>query len=242
MTAFIGMSVSAQTASTDLKRASLKVTDIFAKVEDSLKKEFATKALAYPPKEIFVRSFKYDRQLEVWVKNSEGDQFKLFKSYKVCLQSGTIGPKRMQGDYQVPEGFYYINEFNPNSNYHLSLGLNYPNASDRVLSDPQRPGGDIYIHGSCASTGCIPITDGPIEELYVLASRVKEAGQEFIPVHIFPIKYNQKKSAEYLEQATKDNEALQQFSNNLKVAYDYFEEKKKLPVILVSKKGQYIVQ
>ena len=73
------------------------------------------------------------------------------------MQSGTMGPKRLQGDYQVPEGFYYINEFNPNSNYHLHLGLNYPNASDKILSDSLRPGGDIYIHGSCVSIGCIPL-------------------------------------------------------------------------------------
>lgn len=83
----------------------------------------------------------------------------------MCMQSGTLGPKRMEGDYQMPEGFYYINEFKPYSNFHLALGINYPNASDKVLSDARRPGGDIYIHGGCVSTGCIAISDQPIEEL-----------------------------------------------------------------------------
>jgi murein L,D-transpeptidase YafK len=110
------------------------------------------------------------------------------------MQSGAMGPKRMEGDYQVPEGFYYINEFNPNSLYHLSLGLNYPNASDRILSDSSRPGNNIYIHGNCVSTGCIPISDVPIEELYYIASNVKAQGQDFIPVHVFPVRYNLKKS------------------------------------------------
>ncbi len=96
----------------------------------------------------------------------------------------------MAGDYQVPEGFYYINEFNPRSLYHLSLGLNYPNASDRMLCDMSQPGGDIYIHGSCVTTGCIPITDGQIEELYVLAAHAKDMGQDFIPVHIFPVNFS----------------------------------------------------
>ncbi len=64
----------------------------------------------------------------------------LFKTYKVCALAGTLGPKRMEGDYQVPEGFYYINEFNPQSNYYLSLGINYPNESDKVSKRFIRPG------------------------------------------------------------------------------------------------------
>ena len=122
-------------------------------------KRISGKRLKWPAKYVYIRSFKYDAQLEVWVKNEAKEKYKLFKTYKVCMQSGTMGPKRLQGDYQVPEGFYYINEFNPHSNYHLSLGLNYPNASDRILSDSFRPGGNIYIHGSCVSVGCIPVTD-----------------------------------------------------------------------------------
>jgi murein L,D-transpeptidase YafK len=92
---------------------------------------------------MYVRSFKYDSQLEVWVRSNNSEQFKLFKTYRVCAMAGSLGPKRMEGDYQVPEGFYYINEFNPKSSYHLSLGINYPNASDKVLSDISRPGGEI---------------------------------------------------------------------------------------------------
>src|SRR5688500_13365872 len=106
---------------------------------DTLQKQFAQKKLQWPAKYIYIRSFKYDSQLEVWVKNEIGAPFQLFKIYKVCALAGTLGPKRMEGDYQVPEGFYLINEFNPKSNYHLSLGLNYPNASDKILSDSIMP-------------------------------------------------------------------------------------------------------
>jgi len=157
------------------------------------------------------------------------------------MQSGTMGPKRMEGDYQVPEGFYHINEFNPNSNYHLSLGLNYPNASDRILSDTYRPGGMIYIHGNCVSTGCIPISDIPMEELYIIASNVKAKGQDFIPVHVFPVRYNVKKSLEYLNNTIKNNAALQDFNRHIKEVFDYFEVKKQLPVIMVNKKGEYVM-
>lgn len=229
-----------QTSFVDFKRTSYKTSDIFNRKEDTLRREFAKKGLQWPAKYVYIRSFKYDAQLEVWVKNDAKEQYKLFKTYRVCMQSGTMGPKRFQGDYQVPEGFYYINEFNPNSNYHLSLGLNYPNASDRILSDSLRPGGDIYIHGSCVSVGCIPVTDDQIEEIYIIASYAKANGEDFIPVHVFPVKYNVKKSADYLNTTAKKNHQLQQFALQLREAFDRFEEKKQLPVILVNKKGQYL--
>jgi murein L,D-transpeptidase YafK len=210
-------------------------------MEDSVQKQFEKQNLVWPPEAMYLRSFKYDRQLEVWVKNTAKEPFKLFKTYKVCMQSGTMGPKRMEGDYQVPEGFYHINEFNPNSMYHLSLGLNYPNASDKILSDPSRPGNAIYIHGNCVSTGCIPITDVPMEELYVIASHVKAKGQEFIPVHVFPVRYNVKKSLEYLNTTIQNNDNLKMFNANIRSVFDYFEQKKQLPLILVNRKGEYVL-
>ena len=210
-------------------------------MEDSLKKQFEKQHLTWPPQSMYIRSFKYERQLEVWVKSDLKEPYKLFKTYKVCQQSGSMGPKRTEGDYQVPEGFYYINEFNPNSNYHLSLGLNYPNASDRILGDPSRPGSAIYIHGNCVSTGCIPITDLPIEELYFLANNVRSQGMEFIPVHVFPVRYNVKRSMDYLQSTILENVSLQQFNANIKEVFDYFETRKELPVIMVNKKGEYVL-
>ncbi|WP_462251673.1 L,D-transpeptidase family protein [Ferruginibacter sp.] len=230
-----------QTSFVDFQKGSGKVSGIFNSMEDSVRKQFEDKKLTWPPQAMYVRSFKYDRQLEVWVKGNAKESFKLFKSYKVCMQSGTMGPKRMEGDYQVPEGFYYINEFNPNSNYHLALGLNYPNASDRILSDSIRPGNAIYIHGNCVSTGCIPISDIPMEEVYIIATHVKTNGQDFIPVHVFPVKYNVKRSADYLAETLKIKPALVGFTTQLKEAFNFFEEKKQLPVILVNKKGEYVV-
>jgi hypothetical protein len=147
----------------------------------------------------------------------------------------------MEGDYQVPEGFYYINDFNPNSSYHLSLGLNYPNSSDRILSDSLRPGSAIYIHGNCVSVGCIAIGDVSIEEVFVIASAAKTQGQEFVPVHVFPARYNVKNSIDYLNNSIKDNAYLQLFNKNIREAYDYFELKKELPIIMVNKRGEYVI-
>ncbi|HEV3251688.1 MAG TPA: L,D-transpeptidase family protein, partial [Puia sp.] len=173
----------------DYQRSIPKIGELMKRKEDTLMKQFREKGLTWPAKYVYIRSFKYDSELELWVKNKKEEKFKLFKTYRICALAGSLGPKRMAGDYQVPEGFYYINEFNPRSLYHLSLGLNYPNESDKLLSDMIQPGGDIYIHGSCVTTGCIPITDEQIEELYIVAAHAKDMGEDFIPVHIFPINF-----------------------------------------------------
>lgn len=223
------------------KVADIKVADIFSHTEEMLRKQFTDKGLQWPAKYVYIRSFKFDALVEVWVKNDAKESYKLFKGYKICQQSGGFGPKRLQGDYQVPEGFYYINEFKANSNYHLALGINYPNTSDRILSDSLRPGGDIYIHGDCVSVGCIPVNDQQIEELYVISAYAKANGEDFIPVHVFPYKYTSKKAAEFFKTNTKNNERVQKFANQLKAVFDHFEESKQLPVVMINKKGDYLV-
>jgi len=224
----------------DYQRSFPVFNDAMKRKEDTLMKQFEEKKLEWPARYVYIRSFKYDSQLEVWVKHEKNDVYKLFKTYKVCALAGTLGPKRMQGDYQVPEGFYYINEFNPRSTYHLSLGLNYPNPSDRLLGDSLQPGGDIYIHGSCVTTGCIPITDLQIEELYVLAAHAKSQGQDFIPVHIFPINFKNQRSADYLAKYVKDFPEYKGLSDHLRQVYFYFEKRKNLPVIMTNEKGEYV--
>ncbi|MFT4153262.1 L,D-transpeptidase family protein [Parafilimonas sp.] len=240
---FISLYAAAQPSFMNYQASFPRVSEALNRKADTLKKQLAAAGLQWPVKQMYIRSFKYDSQLEVWVRNSQGEPFKLFKTYSVCALAGTLGPKRMQGDYQVPEGFYYINEFKPNSNYHMSLGLNYPNASDKIVCTTNRlnPGGDIYIHGSCITVGCIPIQDPQIEELYILAMSAKSNGQDFIPVHIYPIRFSNPKSIAYLEKVTKEQPGLQAFADKLKEVYDYFEKEKRLPVISIDDKGSYVV-
>ncbi|MEP6700776.1 MAG: L,D-transpeptidase family protein, partial [Bacteroidota bacterium] len=225
----------------DYQKTFPRPTEALQRKADTLQKQFEAKKLVWPAKYIYIRSFKYDSQLEVWVKNEMKDQFRLFKTYKVCALAGTLGPKRMEGDYQVPEGFYYINEFNPKSSYYLSLGINYPNSSDKILSDSLRPGSEIYIHGSCVTVGCIPIRDEQIDELYILAAYAKDQGQDFIPVHIFPVRFNVDRSVKYLDNLTKDDPVLKKFADKMEDAFDYFEKYKQLPVVMIGDKGQYII-
>jgi len=224
----------------DYQKGFFRPGDALKRKEDTLQKQFSAKGLSWPAKYVYIRSFKYDGELEVWVKNDRKDPFKLFKSYRVCALAGTLGPKRMQGDYQVPEGFYYINEFNPNSTYYLSLGLNYPNASDKILSDSLHPGGDIYIHGSCVTVGCIPVTDKQIDEIYILAAYAKNNGQDYIPVHIYPIRYSNKRSAAYLANLAKSDAQLKLHAEKLQNAYDHFEITHQLPVIMTTSNGDYV--
>ena len=208
---------------------------------DTLKKQFTDKKIPWPAHYIYIRSFKYDSQLEVWVKSKAADPFVHFKTYSICALAGSLGPKRVQGDFQVPEGFYYINEFNPNSSYYLSLGLNYPNASDRILSDSLKPGGDIYIHGSCVTVGCIPITDQQIDELYVLAAVAKDQGQDYIPVHIFPCRFDVPRSVEYLNNLTKDDPTLKAFAAKMEQAYTIFQKSHRLPIVMITDDGSYFI-
>lgn len=240
LTVTSGFAQGASASFIDLQKNFSRAVDALSRKADTLQKQFAAKGLTWPAKYVYIRSFKYDGQLEVWVKNERKDPFKLFKTYKVCALAGTLGPKRMAGDYQVPEGFYYINEFNPNSNYYLSLGLNYPNASDKILSDTEHPGGDIYIHGSCVTVGCIPVTDQQIDEIYIVAAYAKNNGQDYIPVHIYPVRYNNKKSAAYLHNLGKTDGQLKLFSEKLENVYDHFEATHQLPVIMTNSSGDYV--
>jgi len=234
------VSIIAQPSFFDAQKKYPRVASAMKQKEDTLKRRATSLGLEWPIKQVYIRSFKYDSQLEVWARNSSNEPYKLFKTYKVCAMAGSLGPKRIEGDYQVPEGCYYITEFNPKSEYNMSLKLNYPNESDKMLSDSLRPGGGIYIHGSCITVGCIPIMDEQIAELYVIAASAKSSGEDFIPVHIFPIRYNNKTSVEYLTKVSRGDSDLQKFAVKMKEIYDYFEKEKKLPLIAVNGQGEYV--
>ena len=222
-------------------QTSPSITTELLRTENTLRDEFGKKGLIWPAREIYIRSFKYDSQLEVWARNSDNEPFKLFKTYKVCVMAGTIGPKRIEGDYQVPEGFYYISGFNPRSEYHLSLKLNYPNESDKLLSDKVKPGGGIYIHGNCVSVGCIPLQNDQIDEVYLLATAARLNGQNYIPVHVFPVRFDNEQSLAYYTKYSFNDVDQQHFTASLKPVYDYFEQNHQLPLIGVDLQGDYNV-
>lgn len=184
---------------------------------------------------LYLATYKREGKLEVWLKTNEQQTYKLFKTYNFCAHSGTLGPKVKEGDLQTPEGFYYLNAFNPMSNFHLSLGINYPNAIDKLRSGKDKPGGDIYIHGNCVTVGCIPLTDDKIKEIYLLAVEAKNTGQAQIPVYIFPFKMTAENLNKYLAKFPQHTA----FWTNLQTGYVHFEQTKQLPLI-TQQKGKYV--
>lgn len=211
-----------------------RVRNAFDEKETFLQSDFEAANLSWPPKEIYLRAFKAEASLEVWVKQNE--EFYLIKNYKICKNSGNFGPKRKEGDRQVPEGLYIVDRFNPISNFWLSLGINYPNQSDAILSDQVKPGGDIFIHGDCVTIGCLPLTDEIIKELYVLATLAKSEGQETINVHSFPFHFNDLNKMIFYKEFPEQRI----FWNNLAEAYTYFELNNSIPEYTVDENGMYI--
>lgn len=199
---------------------------------------FESKGLAYPPAHVFVRAFKKDMVLELWAGPVDGPLVQV-KAFPICAASGDLGPKRREGDGQVPEGFYEVDRFNPYSNFHLSLGLNYPNAADRLrIGKGVRTGGDIFIHGSCVTIGCMPLEDGPVEELYLALLDARLAGQKRVAVHVFPTRMTDENLA-WLRTRAGEDAALVAFWESLVPVYRAFETNHRVPRVRVEKDGRY---
>jgi len=143
-------------------------------VKKRLKSPLKSQGFDDYPNKIAILAFKDERKLEVY--GWKDNQPKLIKTYDFTAFSGFLGPKLREGDKQIPEGVYKMEYLNPNSSYHLSIKVSYPNDFDRrkgKLEGRKKLGGDIFIHGKAVTIGCIPIGDIAIEELFVLASSVK---------------------------------------------------------------------
>lgn len=220
------------------QQANKRVLDARLEKKHELKKLFRDRGLTYPAAETFIRIFKRERLLEVWVRGAADQKFSLLKAYPICALAGVLGPKRAQGDHQTPEGVYYIDGFNPSSDYHLSLHIDYPNKADRILSGNSNPGGNIFIHGGCKTEGCLAVNDDAIKELYWLSVESRNAGQQKIPVHIFPAHLTD--DALYkLTQTFDKSPELKRFWANLKPTYDFFEANQQLPNITMDQRGRY---
>jgi murein L,D-transpeptidase YafK len=177
---------------------------------------------------MFVRVFKEDSTLEVWMKN-DGGTYTQFKSYNICNWSGELGPKVKEGDKQAPEGFYVVApaQMNPKSNYHLAFNIGYPNAYDTALG---RTGKHLMVHGGCRSAGCYAMTDEAVQEIYALARDAFLGGQREFPVHAFPFRLTD------ANLALRQGEKWYDFWRNLKQGYDQFEKNRRPPLVGVSQK------
>lgn len=142
-------------------------------VRQRLAPAFAAAGLPYPPYEIAYIGFKDQRTLDVYARGAATDPWRFVKRYPVLAASGKAGPKLREGDRQVPEGIYRVESLNPNSRFHLSIRVNYPNDFDRSMAQQDgrtQLGGDIMIHGNAVSIGCLAMGDAAAEELFILAA------------------------------------------------------------------------
>jgi len=200
--------------------SSRRSEEAIARVKPVLVKDFAQSKISFGSP-IFLRIFKEERILEIWVYNDIF--YQLFREYKICTYGfAGLGPKLKQGDGKAPEGFYFVspNSLNPVSNFHLSFNLGYPNRYDRIH---KRTGSALMVHGIGVSIGCYSMTDEKIEEIYVIVDAAFRKGQKFFRVHIFPFKM----TTENMEKHNKSK--WYPFWKNLKEGYDFFKQNNYTP-------------
>jgi len=218
-----------------------RVRDAYGEKWEQVRQMLTAADIAPENLELYLVAFKQEKQLDVWAKQKDEKKFSLLTSYRICRTSGKSGPKRKQGDLQIPEGFYHINAWNPWSNFHLSMCINYPNRSDRVLGVQGNLGGNICIHGSCVTIGCIPLTDEVIKKLYILFVEAKTNGQTRIPVTIFPARLNQENYTRLVQEHPGDEDRLNLWKE-LKTAYELFIENRSLPEITFLSDGRHRIK
>jgi murein L,D-transpeptidase YafK len=202
-----------------------RVADAAAKVRPGLERDLTAAGLHFGDP-VFIRAFKEENDLELFVRNRVTGKFDLFRTYPIAAASGTLGPKLAEGDMQVPEGFYYVlpDAMKPDSQFHLAFNIGYPNEYDRAHN---RTGTFIMIHGNCLSIGCLAMTDEKIEEIYTLCDAAHRGGQPFFRVHIFPFRMTPGR----MQKAAGDSNET--FWNNLRQGYDLFEIKRIPPDVSV---------
>ena len=174
---------------------SQKTVKIVEAARARLKPLFRDVGIAYPPSRVVLVGLKAERRLQVHAAGPSrafglGETgrapLRFVAQYPVVAASGGPGPKLREGDQQVPEGVYRVVHVNPESSYHVSLGLDYPNAADRSRAAADKRtklGGEIYIHGGAESIGCLAMGDTAAEDLFTL---VRDTGRGNIKVILAP--------------------------------------------------------
>lgn len=190
---------------------------------------------AAPGDPIYLRIFKHESELELWVQPNGRGEFRLFRTYPICAWSGRLGPKTREGDRQAPEGFYSVDRsrLNPRSQFHLSFDLGYPNAYERARG---WTGSALMVHGACVSIGCYAMTDPAVEEIYTLLDQAIAGGQTQVPVHAFPFRMNETQRERF---RSREHDP---FWDQLQPAFSSFESDRLPPVVRMSPNGYRIAR
>lgn len=189
---------------------------------------------AEPGDPIYLRIFKHESELELWVQPNARGEFKLFRTYPICAWSGQLGPKTREGDRQAPEGLYSVarSQLNPHSQFHLSFNLGYPNVYERAQG---WTGSALMVHGACVSIGCYAMTDPAVEEIYTLLDQAIASGQTRVPVHAFPFRMSETQRERF---RSREHDA---FWDQLEPAFSLFERDRTPLGVQMSSNGYHIV-
>lgn len=211
--------------------AESRISKVRKRISPSLQQELKTQGLELGDP-VYLRVFKQERELELWMKPRAGKSYKLVKTYPIAGMSGVLGPKEKEGDHQAPEGFYEIvkKNLNPKSSYHLSFNIGYPNAYDRAH---KRTGSFIMVHGSNVSVGCYAMTDPVIEVIYVAVEAALNKGHSSVPFHSYPFRYTN-------DWEKKVKSPWIPFWKNLESGYHIFQKEKRVPIVKTAGKS-YLV-
>ncbi len=172
---------------------------------------------------VLLRAYKKESEIEMWKQNAEG-RYVHVKTYPVCRWSGQLGPKKREGDRQVPEGFYTVTpaQMNPNSAYWLAFNVGYPNPMEKAMG---RNGGDIMVHGTCSSRGCFAMTNEQIEEIYAVMRESFNGGQKGVQFQSYPFRMTAENLARFR------HDPNMPFWKNLKEGNDHFEVTQREPQV-----------
>jgi murein L,D-transpeptidase YafK len=163
---------------------------------------------------VFLRIFKREFELELWMMRD--GKFHRFATYPICKWSGELGPKVKTGDRQAPEGFYTVDSkaLNPNSAWHRSFNLGFPNTFDRAHG---RSGSFLMVHGGCGSIGCYAMTNPVIDEIWKLVTGALNGGQQRFQVQVLPFRMTETNLNRHA------GSPQSPFWTGLKPGYDLFE-------------------
>ncbi|MFT3739379.1 MAG: hypothetical protein QM786_11520 [Breznakibacter sp.] len=200
-----------------------RIRQAYAAKEKVVAKSLAAHSILRDSLRIYLRAFKAEKTIELWARNQNDSMYCHIKEFPICEISGEIGPKRCVKDLQVPEGFYHISDLNPYSKYHLSMQINYPNASNSIRGMKGRLGNLIFIHGGCESSGCLAINDEQIQELFVYCIEAYNSGQANIDITIFPCRLNDANYSKIISSYKRDKDKTSLWAD-LKKHYDRFNQ------------------
>lgn len=180
---------------------------------------------------VYIQIFKEERKLELYAKM--GNEFRLVNTFPICNFSGGLGPKRREGDFKSPEGFYSVDarHLKPDSKYYRAINIGFPNDYDKSQG---YSGAYLMIHGECKSIGCYAMTNTYMDEIYRYVEAAFAYGQSRVDISIYPFRMTEQNLKRHA------SSSYIAFWRQLKPGYDYFAKNHQPPMMTVDN-GQYVL-